>query len=180
MFQGLCNQNNQITWAVFQQPSFYLAINNKKSWPILCLAEVGYGSIEKQGDAKVPLMWCAMEGIHRGNMMVAHLLLGFGKDHNLKNWMDLPTRGSLTEIVSTCGMYHLKSFRWGCTTQCPLLMPHLYCSCEDFSQWFAFALEAAACSTLVQYQHVSDAKLSIHYLVGAWKFAIDSTGFRLK
>ncbi len=131
---------------------------------------------------KVPLMGRTMEGICHGNMMVTHLLMGFGKDHNPKNWMDLRTRGSLTEIVSNCGMYHhLKSLRWGCTTQCPLLMlAYLYCSCETFSQCSAFALEAAACSTLVQYQHVSDAKLSIHYLVGAWKPAIDSTGFRLK
>ncbi len=126
---------------------------------------------------KVPLIGRALEGIHRGNMMVTHLLMGFGKDHNPKNWMDLHTRRSLTEIVSNCGMYHhLKSLRWGCTTQCPLLMlAYLYCSCEAFTQCFTFAVEAAACSTLVQYQHVADAKLSIHYLVGACKPAIDST-----
>ncbi len=112
--------------------------------------------LKNRETVKVPLMGRALEGIRRGNMMVTHLLMGFGKDHNPKNWMDLHTRGSLTEIVSNCGMYHhLKSLRWGCTTQCPLLMlAYLYCSCEVFTQCFAFALEAAACSTLVQ-SHMS-------------------------
>ncbi len=41
MFQALCNQNNQIMWAVFHQLSFHLPINDKNSWPILCLAQVG-------------------------------------------------------------------------------------------------------------------------------------------
>jgi hypothetical protein len=34
---------------------------------------------------KVPLMGRTMEGICHGNMMVTHLLMGFGKDHNPKN-----------------------------------------------------------------------------------------------
>jgi hypothetical protein len=89
----------------------------------------------------------------------------FGKDQNPKNWMDLHTRGSLTEIVSNCVMYHHLKSLWRCTTGCTwLMLAYVYCSCEAFTQCFAFSLEARACSTLVQYQQVSDAKLSIHLL----------------
>jgi hypothetical protein len=41
--------------------------------------------LKNRETVKVPLMGHAMEGILRGNMMVTHLLVGFGKDHNPKN-----------------------------------------------------------------------------------------------
>jgi hypothetical protein len=52
--------------------SFHLPINDKKS-------------LKNRETVKVPLMGRALEGIRRGNMMVTHLLMGFGKDHNPKN-----------------------------------------------------------------------------------------------
>ncbi|CAN5969898.1 unnamed protein product [Sphagnum jensenii] len=41
--------------------------------------------LKNRETVKVPLMGRALEGIRRGNMMVTHLLMGFGKDHNPKN-----------------------------------------------------------------------------------------------
>jgi hypothetical protein len=41
--------------------------------------------LKSRDTMKVPLMGRAMEGIRHGNMMVTHLVMGFGKDHTPKN-----------------------------------------------------------------------------------------------
>jgi hypothetical protein len=83
MFQALCNQNNQIMWAVFH---FIFQSTTKNHDQFYAWHRWDKNPLKNRETVKVPLMGRALEGIRRGNMMVTHLLMGFGKDHNPKNW----------------------------------------------------------------------------------------------
>jgi hypothetical protein len=64
-----------------------------------------------------------LEGIRRGNMMVTHLLMGFGKDHNPKNWWIFTPEEAWQKLYQTVG----------CTTISNLLdedaLLNVLCSC---------------------------------------------------
>jgi len=59
--------------------------------------------LKNRETVKVPLMGRALEGIRRGNMMVTHLLMGFGKDHNPKNWWIFTPEEVWQKLYQTVG-----------------------------------------------------------------------------
>ncbi len=134
--------------------------------------------LKNRETVKVPLMGRALEGIRRGNMMVTHLLMGFGKDHNPKNWWIFTPEEVSQKLYQTVGY---------CTTISHLfdedVLLNVLCSCLHI---FTVHVKLSLNVLLVplKQQHVallSNANISLMlnclyvYLVGACKPAIDST-----